>query len=338
MKKFSVVIPAYNCEKFIKDSMESVLRQTYEDIELIVINDGSTDDTERVVLETAAAYPQRTVIYRRIENSGPSTARNYGIEVASGDYICFLDSDDKYKETLFADIAKKEEPFDICFFGWADNYEDSDEVFSKYTDRFNYLTETVTGVEAVKLQFQKYIWLCTCNEVYSLPMIKEKGLHYPKGVYAGEDLHFIYTCLLNARRVVSLNENYYFYTYRENSLMHATFSEKYLTEFEAWRTLCEYATVENVDRDIQEMFFSLYYYSRIAVAKKLAKSLKWYQGFRFAKLYKKYIPKLKKTEKVIFTRLQKTENAVLKTSKLIFFVMCKIVYRIKDGRRHASKN
>lgn len=338
MKKFSVVIPAYNCEKFIKDSMESVLKQTYEDIELIVINDGSTDDTERVALETAAAYPQRTVIYRRIENSGPSTARNYGIELASGDYICFLDSDDKYKETLFADIAKKDEPFDTCFFGWTENYEDSEEVFSEYTDKFTYLSEPVSGEKAAKLKFEKRIWLCNCNEVYSLPMIKEKGLRYPEGVYAGEDTYFIYTCLLNAKRVASLNGNYFCNTYRTNSLMHATFSEKYLTEFQALRALCEYANGQNVDPELRAAFFSLYYYSRIAVAKKLVKSLKWYQGFRFAKLYKKYIPKLKKTDKVIFTRLQKTENAVLKISKLVFFLMCKTVYRIKDGSNHASKN
>ena len=333
MKKFSVVIPAYNCEKFIKASMESVLKQSYEQIELIVINDGSTDETERVVLETAAAYPQRKVIYRRIENSGPSMARNCGIDEATGDYICFLDSDDKYKETLFEDIAKKSEPFDICFFGWTENYEDSDEPFSEYTDRFEYITEAVSGVEAAKLKFQKRIWLCNCNEVYSLQMIKEKGLRYPQGVYAGEDTYFIYTCLFNASRVVSLHENYFCNTYRANSLMHANFSEKYLTEFQALRALCDYADGHNADTELKEMFFSLYYYSRIAVAKKLAKALKWYQGFKFAKLYKKYIPKIKKTDKVIFTRLQKIENAVLKTSKLLFFLMCKTVYRIKDKRR-----
>ena len=87
--KVTVVIPTYNRAHLIKDAVESVLNQTYQDFELIVIDDGSTDNTREVL----AVYKDKlTYIYQ--ENQGRSSARNHGIELAQGEYIAFLDSDD----------------------------------------------------------------------------------------------------------------------------------------------------------------------------------------------------------------------------------------------------
>ena len=90
---FSVIIPAYNAEKFIKNSINSVLNQTVKDFEIIVVNDGSKDDTAKVVAETKD-YRVRLISQ---ENAGVSAARNTGIKNAKGDFICFLDADDLWK-------------------------------------------------------------------------------------------------------------------------------------------------------------------------------------------------------------------------------------------------
>ncbi len=91
MKKVSVIIPAYNSEAFITESIESALNQTYPNLEVVVVNDGSTDGTEGAL----SAFRDR-IIYIKKENGGPASARNLGIKKSSGEYICFLDADDKY--------------------------------------------------------------------------------------------------------------------------------------------------------------------------------------------------------------------------------------------------
>ena len=100
MPKISAVIPSYNCEKFLPTAVESVLNQTYQDFELIVVDDGSTDDTKDIVLNYARANKNR-IKYIFQNNGGPSAARNTGLRAAQAEYITFLDSDDYWDITFF---------------------------------------------------------------------------------------------------------------------------------------------------------------------------------------------------------------------------------------------
>ena len=92
----SVIVPVYNNEDRVNRCLESILNQTYKNIELIVINDGSTDESEKRIL----SIKDKRIIYSYQKNSGPSVARNCGIEKASGDYIMFIDSDDYIEKTM----------------------------------------------------------------------------------------------------------------------------------------------------------------------------------------------------------------------------------------------
>ncbi|MCX7846273.1 MAG: glycosyltransferase family 2 protein [Dictyoglomaceae bacterium] len=102
-KLVSVIIPTYNCEKYIKNCIDSVLAQTYKNIEIIIIDDGSTDNTEKIIEN----YFKRKVIYLKQENKGPSISRNRGIRFSKGDYITFIDADD-YLLPEFIEIGIKE--------------------------------------------------------------------------------------------------------------------------------------------------------------------------------------------------------------------------------------
>lgn len=327
--RFSVIVPAYNCERFIEKCMNSIIGQTYRDIELIIINDGSTDATEATVKRVMEQNPDFAIKYMKIPNSGPSSARNRGIEMASGDYICFLDSDDMYDSNLFLELSQLEDDYDICLFGWQEVEEESGAVFAQYTDAFSFLEQPVSGVEAAKMKFHKKIWLCNCNEVYKNSVIQEHGLRYPEGIYAAEDTFFIYSCLLNARKVCSLNRNYFYNTYRKNSLMHASFSDKNLTELKALKMLVDYSQEKFGNDDLYQMFYSLYYYSPIALTKRLVRTAGWNEYRKFKKQYRERIPVLERRENLLLTKREMIEDVVLRFSPMLFFVMCKIVYSLK---------
>ena len=104
----SVIVPAYNSEKFVGKCIESIQNNTYQNIEIIIINDGSKDNTAAVVSEYAKADPRVVLINK--ENGGVSKARNTGIDVATGEYIAFLDSDDCYMEhflEMMVELSRK---------------------------------------------------------------------------------------------------------------------------------------------------------------------------------------------------------------------------------------
>ena len=91
--KISVIVAAYNAQEYLEECLGSILQQGISDYEIIVINDGSTDRTAEILDHYAAKYDQITVIHK--ENGGPSSARNRGLDIAKGEYVAFLDADDK---------------------------------------------------------------------------------------------------------------------------------------------------------------------------------------------------------------------------------------------------
>lgn len=103
MKKISVVIPVYNTEKYLKRCFDSVIEQNYPNLELVIINDGSKDNSEIIIKEYKDKYPNLISYYKK-ENTGVADTRNFGIEKATGDYIMFLDSDDYIDKALFKNL------------------------------------------------------------------------------------------------------------------------------------------------------------------------------------------------------------------------------------------
>ncbi|MBP3707033.1 MAG: glycosyltransferase family 2 protein [Clostridia bacterium] len=100
----SIIIPAYNAEKYLQRCLESVVNQTYKNIEIIIVNDGSTDNTESIIIRYQKKY--KSIKYFKKENNGVSDARNYGIAQASGEYFCFVDADDYVSESLISDLER----------------------------------------------------------------------------------------------------------------------------------------------------------------------------------------------------------------------------------------
>ena len=103
MPKISVIVPVYNTEKYIEKCLDSIISQDMKDIEVIVVNDGSTDNSEEIIKKYVEQYPDKVKLYTQV-NGGLSSARNYGISKATGKYLCFVDSDDYIAKNLFDEL------------------------------------------------------------------------------------------------------------------------------------------------------------------------------------------------------------------------------------------
>ena len=117
MLKVSIIVPVYNVEKYIDKCLKSLVEQTLDDIEIIVVNDGSTDDSKKVIDNYIERYPEK-IVYLEKKNGGLSDARNYGMPYAKGEYIAFLDSDDIFYhdklEKQIKNLKNKKADFDFC--------------------------------------------------------------------------------------------------------------------------------------------------------------------------------------------------------------------------------
>jgi len=128
--KVSVIVPVYNTEKYLRTCIESLVTQTLEDVEIVIINDGSKDSSETIIKEYIEKYPDKFV-YRSQKNSGQAVARNQALDLCNGEYIGFLDSDDFVKEDMFERMYRKavETSADYVACGYTDlTYENEKEV------------------------------------------------------------------------------------------------------------------------------------------------------------------------------------------------------------------
>ena len=210
---------------------------------------------------------------------------------------------------------------DVLYWG-TDEHDEEGNLIDEYQRSFEY-ADNLTGVETAKKKYLKDIWLCNCNEVYKLKIIKDNNIRYLDGVFAGEDANFIYRVLFNSKKVKVLPKNYFHQVVRSNSLFRDKFSEKHLTEFIAIENTLKYIEEHNIP-DIYEYLYSDYYHTRVNVAKRLVRNLRWYQGFKFIKLNKKYNRKIKKRKPLHLNKRQKTETRIYNFSKLMFFCFVKV--------------
>ena len=111
MIKYSFVVPVYNTSKYLKKCLDSLVKQTFKDFEVIIVNDGSTDKSKDIILKYESKYDSIKVINQ--ENQGLSMARNNGVKKASGKYIIFIDSDDYVEKGLLKEIDKEIEDVDV---------------------------------------------------------------------------------------------------------------------------------------------------------------------------------------------------------------------------------
>lgn len=236
---FSVVMPAYNCEDTVGKTIESVLNQSFTDLELIIVNDGSIDNTQQV-LERYHSEDSR-VKFKTIRNGGPGNARNKGIELTNGRYLLFVDSDDVMKDgtlEIYADHVK-DEKIDLVISSYNMNVLDGEElVDTRFVEAPNQLIETHEEfLDNVYPLMNKQLMYVAWNKLFKLDIIKKHGIKFPPYNSCEDRLFNIrYFNHVEACKVVS--DVLYDYSFDgKNSLTNKYFDNKFDTFVEFYREL-----------------------------------------------------------------------------------------------------
>lgn len=217
-KKVSVVVPVYNVEKYLNKCVLSIVNQTYKKLEILLIDDGSKDNSVALCDEWAKKDERIKVIHK--ENGGLSSARNAGIDNATGDYVMFEDSDDWLETELIERCVKRieEEESDLVIFG----YKKIDERGHNLGE-FTFGDSTLSKEELVQQLYSRivemsfgYAW----NKLYNLRVLKRSEIRNDSSIIDREDLVFNMQLLNHINKVSYLEYIGYNYLQRETSLLH----------------------------------------------------------------------------------------------------------------------
>lgn len=218
MDLISIVVAVYNAEKTIKKCVDSLLGQTYKNIEIILIDDGSVDSSGEICDEYAKTNDRIRVIHQK--NSGVSAARNIGIEASAGKYICFVDSDD-YVEAVYAETMlncyKEHSTVPICGFV----YHDEVNKMSPRSYVWSGGAELVSLGESFRLNAELYL-TALWNKLFDNDEIKKHNIRFDENLSMGEDLRFSveYFQKTNTENVFAFSDTLYHYTkLSEDTLM-----------------------------------------------------------------------------------------------------------------------
>lgn len=223
-KKITVVIPVYNVEDYVERCLKSVINQSYENIEVIIVNDGSTDLSEKVILDTIDGDDRFKYFFK--ENGGLSSARNFGIEKATGDYISFIDSDDWIHEDflrlMIESIQSSDSDIAVCNMSY---------IFSNNSEKKRTPlligNETVSNITGLRDLFNgKKFKFHAQNKIYKINLFKNNLIFYPNGkIY--EDVFTTYKLFWNAKKISYVPKKLYFYQQnRPGSILATNFNSK----------------------------------------------------------------------------------------------------------------
>ncbi len=210
----SIIVPVYNVEKYIEKCIRSLLNQTFKDYEIIVVIDGSTDASEKIVRDIQKENPEKIKIINQAKK-GPGAARNTGIAAACGKFLLFVDSDDYISSDLIAHAYKKaaENDSDITVFDA--KLVDEDGEYLKYESAIMYEKGMINLDGPERLLILPSLW----NKLYKKSLFDENKISIPENSAMGEDLAANMGLLSCAKSVTHLPEPLYFYVQHSGSIM-----------------------------------------------------------------------------------------------------------------------
>ena len=206
--KVSIILPVYNSENTIFDTINSILNQNYKNFELIIINDGSTDSTENVCI----SFSDKRINYTKIKNSGVSYARNYALSIATGKYIMFIDSDDYYESTYVSKMVNAmRNKVELVCCGYM-NFEKNNKQFIPENRKFDSKIDYIEYLQSLYLFNQ--IW----NKIYLLDIINSHNLKFDNNLSIAEDWNFNIDYLNCVTKFSTLSECLYNYRISNSGL------------------------------------------------------------------------------------------------------------------------
>lgn len=224
---FSVIVPVYNVEKYLKECVDSILSQTFTDFELILVDDGSKDSSGAICDEYAAKDNRVKVIHK--ENGGQSTARNMGVDAATGQYVIFLDSDDMFCDNHFFEQVKEKasDNPDVIVYRYCKYYEDGkiDDCGIKL-DKI----DSTDKVEILRELVKRDAFFCSCwSKCTKLSVLKENNISFDANLSC-EDMDWYYSVVQKAITFKVIDKPFVYYRQRANSVT-SSFKVKNVTDY-----------------------------------------------------------------------------------------------------------
>lgn len=258
-KLVSVIIPVYNAEKYLKKCLNSIFNQSYKKIEVICINDGSSDGSLDILDEYIKIYEEKMIV-KTIENSGQANARNIGINIAKGEFVMFVDSDDYIDKFMIENLVRKQSENNadmvVCNI---DRIFEGD--FKNNIKKFNYDTSLNLCELTTIDEHPEIICFLTAAPYAKLikrSFINDNNISFIKG-YIYEDLVFTQNILSHSPSIEICKESYYKYMVRQNTTMTSKKSNV-VDMFYAYDTLFDYYKNNKLETKFKEELDFLCYY------------------------------------------------------------------------------
>ena len=307
---FSIVIPVYNVEKYLNQCVDSILSQTFKDFELILVDDGSKDNSGQICDGYAQMDARVKVIHK--ENGGLSDARNEGTSQASGKYIIYVDSDDYIDGDDFLEevYSKAQNGADVICYKFRKYYDNAGK-FGECSFSFPDFESYNTLPERVRYLVCRDSFYCSAwSKAIKLELIKDNEILFEKGLL-GEDQEWYYHVLIKAKSIDAIDRAFVIYRQRENSIT-KTFKIKNLTDclyiIKKWNTQIGIAEIE------EEYKTALYH----SLAKLYCNILIAYTNLK-DKNKKKYYKELKELKLLLKYNLNPRTRVVSKIKRLCGF-------------------
>ena len=224
MPKVSVIMPVYNVSMYLETCLQSVLSQTFKDFELICINDGSTDDSGDILKKYAELDTRIKIIEQ--ENKGLSSARNKGIEIAKGQYITFIDSDDYYTLDFLEHLFTIQQKTCADIVGCDYQKIHQDDICNRHVEHVSY--RLYNNALQVLLDKRNFIHFNVWNKLYTKAVIGD--IRFIPGIYY-EDWVFNCCVFEKAKTFCWIKNKLYAYRYSENSIMRSPFNKKKIIDY-----------------------------------------------------------------------------------------------------------
>ena len=311
----SIVVPVYKVEQYLEKCVESILNQTYKNLEIILVDDGSPDNCGKMCDDYAKKDKRIKVIHK--ENGGLSDARNAGIKVATGKYIGFVDSDDLIDHTMYMKLyqllTNTNSDIAVCELSRFSKEEEIKK--TKDTNVIEYSQEKYARC-FFKIGSQSIEYYAP-TKLYKREIIESD--QYPVGLTA-EDVYGTYKALLKAKKIVKTTETLYFYRYNNQSIT-GSFSKKDLDLLKIWDLVVEYTNKYKPE------------YIEYAIINR--KRINFTLLYRYAKTYSSKELKQNATVKKLLKDLKNDEKMLLKSKieikrKILIFFFCRNYYLVSN--------
>ena len=258
--KVSIIVPVYNVESYLDKCLNSLVNQTLKEIEIIIVNDGSTDNSKKIIDKYAKKY--KNIIAITKENGGVSEARNLGLTKATGEYIAFLDSDDWVELDMYEKMYQKAlaENFDIVACDTQAIFPNEKQYIGSNIKEDNVLNNTLM-IDAYAV-----LW----NKIYKKELLE--GIKFKKGMNFCEDVEFLYMIYPKIKKIGVIKEPLHNYLQREGSLTYV-YDKKLYKLIEAMDDIVNYYKENNIlDKYMAEIEYTYARYLYATFIKRIART------------------------------------------------------------------